>query len=275
MILMRQLISQFQKVSNYFMKIRIKIFPWDGINIYDSGNWSIKKGDSVVVNIDSGLECGYVEAINIQSEEEVPKIIRKATSVDIETVARNKEKTKEVVDVCKALAKEKELPMKIVDAHFSFDGGKIIFSFIAEKRVDFRDLVKILSKKFQRSIRLQQIGSRDEARKKGGFGVCGRELCCIKFSGNLKSVTTDDARVQQMGQRGSERLSGLCGRLKCCLGFESSWYREVLGRMPDIGAEIIIGGKKGKVKERYIPQEELTVEFGDGSRKKAHLSELE
>jgi len=257
------------------MKIKVKIFPWEGPMVCDSGNWGLEVGDSVVLNLESSAEAGRVEEVNVKDDSsEIPKITRKATSVDIETISRNKEKAKEAINVCKNLVKERALPMKIVDVHFSFDGGKIIFSFIAEKRVDFRDLVKILSKNFQRSIRLQQVGSRDEARGKGGFGACGRELCCIKFSGSLKSVTTDDARVQQMGQRGSERLSGLCGRLKCCLGFESDVYRKALAKMPDLGTEVMLDGKKGIVKERHILEEEITAIFEDKSEKRFSLNRI-
>ena len=210
------------------MKISVKIFPLDNPRIYDSGNWNVKIGDIVIVGTDFGLESAEVKKTDVNTKEECPKITRKATSVDIETIEKNEQKNKEAIDVCKNLVRECGLFMKIVGAHFSFDGGKIVFLFTAEKRVDFRNLVRILSKRFQKSIRLQQVGSRDEARERGGFGVCGRELCCIKFSGNLKSITTEDARIQKMGQRGSDRISGLCGRLKCCLGFEVEQYREDL-----------------------------------------------
>lgn len=257
------------------MKIKIKIFPWDPPLVCDSGNWGLEKGDHVVLNLEAGTEAGRVVEIDVKDDSpEIPKIVRKATSVDVETLERNKEKGFEAINACKKLVKEKGLPMKIVDAHYSFDGGKITFSFIAEKRVDFRDLVKMLSKSFQRSIRLQQIGSRDEARGKGGFGACGRELCCIKFSGSLKSVTTDDARVQQMGQRGSERLSGLCGRLKCCLGFESELYREILAKMPELGSPVSADGKRGVVRERHILESEVTVVFEDKSEKRIPISKI-
>lgn len=208
------------------MKISVKIFPLDNPRIYDSGNWGVEVGDTVIVSTDFGLESAEVGRINIGGEEEGLKIVRKATSIDLEIIEKNKQKSKEVIEICKDLVRECKLFMKIVGVHLSFDGGKIVFLFTAEKRVDFRDLVRILSKRFQKSIRLQQVGSRDEAKGKGGFGVCGRELCCVKFLENLKSVTTEDARAQQMGQRGSDRISGLCGRLKCCLGFEVEQYRE-------------------------------------------------
>ncbi len=208
------------------MKISVKIFPLDNPRIYDSGNWSVEVGDIVIISTDFGLESAEVKEINVSTKEECLKIIRKATLIDLETIEKNKRKNKEAISLCKNLIKECKLSMKIVGVHFSFDGGKIVFLFIAEKRVDFRDLVRTLSKRFQKSIRLQQVGSRDEARGKGGFGVCGRELCCANFLGSLKSVTTEDAKIQQIGQRGSDRISGLCGRLKCCLGFEAEQYRE-------------------------------------------------
>lgn len=256
------------------MKIEAKIFPWNNTHIYDSGNWSLKPGEYVIVNTESGVEEAVVERVNLETEKEVPRIIRKATAIDIETIKRNNEKVEEAVKICRRLAKEKGLEMKTVNAHFSFDGGKVVFAFIAEKRVDFRELLKELSRKFQRSIRLQQIGSRDEARKKGGFGPCGRELCCIKFSGNLKSVTTEDARIQQMDQRGSDRISGLCGRLKCCLGFETEQYRENLKYMPEIGKEVEIEGKSAVITERDILSKKITVEFKDKSKKKVLVEEL-
>jgi cell fate regulator YaaT (PSP1 superfamily) len=256
------------------MKISAKIFPWDDPLVFDSGSWNLVAGDVIIVNVDSGIESGIVEKINIESKEEVPNIARKATSIDLEIIEKNKKKSEDAVKICRNSVNERKLAMKIVNARFSFDGGRITFLFIAEKRVDFRDLVKSLSKKFQRSIRLQQIGSRDEARGKGGFGVCGRELCCIKFSGNLKSVTTEDAKVQQMGQRGSERLSGLCGRLKCCLGFESEQYRENLLKMPKFGNKFIIEGKEGRVVELDVLANKVIIEFENKSKKKIHISEL-
>ena len=256
------------------MKISAKILPWDNPLVFDSGSWDLAVGDIIIVNVDSGIESGVVEKINIESKEEVSNIARKATIIDLETIEKNRKKGEDAVKICRNLVNERKLAMKIVNARFSFDGGRITFSFIAEKRVDFRDLVKNLSKKFQRSIRLQQIGSRDEARGKGGFGICGRELCCIKFSGNLKSVTTEDAKAQQMGQRGSERLSGLCGRLKCCLGFESEQYRKNLLKMPKLGEKFIIEGKEGRIVELDVLENKVIVEFKDKNKKKVHISEL-
>ena len=261
------------------MIVNLKIFPWGEFVRYDSGNWGLKVGDMVVVNVDSGTEIGMVEKIDVEMEtktkEEIPKIIRKATIVDLEVVEKNNKKCAEVIKTCRDLVKKNKLAMKIVDVHLSFDGGKITFSFIAESRVDFRKLVKDLSRDFQRSVRLHQIGSRDEARKEGGFGVCGCQLCCVKFLKDLPSVTTDDARAQRMEHRGSERISGLCGRLKCCLGFETEHYKELLKNMPNIGKVVKVNGKKCVVTDMDILSQKVTVKFEDENKKKISIKEIE
>jgi cell fate regulator YaaT (PSP1 superfamily) len=137
--------------------------------------------------------------------------------------------------------------MKVVDAHFSFDGGRLIFPFIADGRVDFRQLVKDLTHHFQKSIRLQQIGIRDEAKITGDFGSCGRQLCCKTHLKSLVSITSELAEVQQIAHRGSERLSGQCGRLRCCLAYEGKNYEELASNLPAIGSTIKTPQGKGEV----------------------------
>lgn len=257
------------------MIISAKIFSWDDACTFDTNGWEVAVGDTIIVNFDSGIDNAVVTKINADAKDkEISRIVRKANSSDVEISLRNSEKEVEAVSLCRQLVKKRNLSMKIVDAHFSFDGGKVTFSFIAEKRVDFRELVKDLSKQFQRSIRLQQIGSRDEAKGKGGFGACGRGLCCMKFSGALQSVTIEDARLQQMGQRGSDRLSGLCDRLRCCLAFESQQYKKNLEDFPRERQEIKWEGKKGIVVDRNIMLRQVTVEFEDKSKKRLSLEEV-
>lgn len=258
------------------MNINAKIFSWDDACVFDTNGWDVEVGDTVILNFDSGIDNAEVLKINVKPHEdkEVTRIIRKANTSDLEICERNREKEAEAVKLCRDMVKKRNLSMKIVDAHFSFDGGKVTFSFIAEKRVDFRELVKDLSKQFQRSIRLQQIGSRDEAKGKGGFGACGRRLCCMNFSGALQSVTIEDARLQQMGQRGSDRLSGLCDRLRCCLAFESDQYREQLEALPLDRQEVKWENKKGIVVDKNIMLRQVTVEFADRSKKKLSLDDI-
>jgi cell fate regulator YaaT (PSP1 superfamily) len=258
------------------MNINAKIFSWDDGCILNANGWEVELGDTVIINFDSGIDSATVTKLNVASLDgkEIPHMIRKANASDMEICKRNREKESEAVKICRSMVKRRGLPMKIVDAHFSFDGGKVTFSFIAEKRVDFRELVKDLSKQFQRSIRLQQIGSRDEAKGKGGFGACGRRLCCMNFSGALQSVTIEDARIQQMGQRGSDRLSGLCDRLRCCLSFESAQYRKELEDFPADHQEVKWENKTGVVVDKNIMLRQVTVEFEDKSKKKLSLGEI-
>ncbi|MFA7169396.1 MAG: regulatory iron-sulfur-containing complex subunit RicT [Candidatus Paceibacterota bacterium] len=257
------------------MIISAKIFSWDDACVFDTIEWDVVVGDTVIVNFDSGIDNAIVSKINTTTKDkEIARIIRKANVSDLEICKRNKEKEAEAINLCRQMVKKRSLSMKIVDTHFSFDGSKVTFSFIAEKRVDFRELVKDLSKQFQRSIRLQQIGSRDEAKGKGGFGACGRGLCCMKFSGSLQSVTIEDARLQQMGQRGSDRLSGLCDRLRCCLAFESQQYKKNLEDFPRERQEVQWGNKKGTVIDRNIMLRQVIIEFGDKSKKKLLLEDI-
>lgn len=258
------------------MNISAKIFSWDDASLFNTNGWEVTVGDMVIINFDSGIDNALVQKINVkpQDEKEIAHVIRRANASDLEICERNKEKEAEAVKLCRGMVKRRNLSMKIVDAHFSFDGGKVTFSFIAEKRVDFRELVKDLSKQFQRSIRLQQIGSRDEAKGKGGFGACGRRLCCMNFSGALQSVTIEDARTQQMGQRGSDRLSGLCDRLRCCLSFESEQYRKELQDFPRDRQAVKWGTKRGIITDKNIMLRQVTVEFEDRSKKKLSLDDI-
>lgn len=257
------------------MYISAKIFNWDEPCVFDTNGWDIKPGDAVIVNYDAGIDNATVLKANAApAGKEVMRIVRKANASDLESCERNREKELEAVKICRQMVKNRNLSMKVVDTHFSFDGSKVTFSFIAEKRVDFRELVKDLSRQFQRSIRLQQIGSRDEAKGKDGFGACGRSLCCTKFSGALQSVTIEDARLQQMGQRGSDRLSGLCDRLRCCLAFEAEQYKQNLKQFPPERSEVRWGDRKGTVIDRNIMMRQVTVEFEDKSKKKLSLDDI-
>lgn len=204
------------------------------------------KGDRVVIKEDVCHEVGTVEGLAkeedaVQTESE---IIRRATERDIETFAKNEEKKGEMISVCKNEIKRLNLAMKLIDVRISLDGSNVVVLFTADERIDFRELVKNLSQIFHRSVRMHQIGSRDEARRLGGCGVCGRGLCCLRFSGNLPSISIEMARVQQIAHRGSERISGACGRLMCCLSYEACQYKEMLKGMPEL--HTVVNTKKGK-----------------------------
>jgi len=166
--------------------------------------------------------------------------------------------------LCRQEAKEKELSMKLTDARISLDEKRVIFVFTAEGRVDFRKLVRDLSVKIQKNIRMQQIGSRDEARKLGGYGICGKKLCCVEFAKNIPSITTDMARIQKISYRGAEKLSGLCGRLKCCLSYEAEQYKEMLQGMPEMYSIVKTKEVKGTVVELNAIKQEIRIKTEDG-----------
>jgi cell fate regulator YaaT (PSP1 superfamily) len=220
-----------------------------------------------MIETENGVESAIVETLSQKDKSEFPeaKIVRKANLNDLKILKEHRKKEREAVEMCKEEIRKADLPMKVVGANFSFDGGNIMFAFIADGRVDFRELVKILSKKLQRSIRLHQIGARDESRQCGGYGICGRELCCVKFRGNLPSITSEMAKIQQIAHRGSERISGICGRLMCCLAFETNQYRELMKNFPGAGERIKIKDGEGTVKEVNVLSGEIKVELADKS----------
>lgn len=252
-------------IRTVFLKIR----RWESAQPIESAQ-SFQKGDLLVVETNDGLESAIVEDIRENGEGKLPglqreapavKIVRKANLRDINTIKEHRKKEKEALELCRKEVKKNEMPMKIVEAAYSFDGGNIAFAFVADGRIDFRELVKTLSKIFQRSIRLHQIGARDEARESGGYGICGRNLCCARFKDNLPSINSEMAKAQQIVRRGSERISGLCGRLMCCLAYEADQYREILEGMPKIGEEIKTKEGKGIVKEVNALSGEIKVEL--------------
>lgn len=236
-----------------------------------SSKIELEKGERVIVEHETGNIMGTVKKEaseddrNKTHEGEEFNVMRKATSKDIETYDKNAKKKEEILEMCRKESKRMELEMKFVDAYITLGKGTVIVSFIADGRVDFRQLVKNLSRILHRSVRMHQIGSRDEARKTGGCGVCGKELCCVKFLGEIPSISTEMAKVQQVAQRGSDRISGICGRLKCCLSYESEQYRDMLKGMPEVGSFMDTEKGKGKVIEVNALTKEIKIRSEDGS----------
>ncbi len=203
----------------------------------------LKKNDQVIVETVLGIDLGKVlysgelsDRVNLK--DEIKSIMRKATAQDELKIIEINKNRDEVFKFCHELVRKHKLPMKLVDVHQSFDDARITFAFIADGRVDFRDLLKDLIRKYKKSIRLQQLGVRDEARIDGDMGTCGRTLCCSSHLKDLGNVTTDMAKDQQIAHRGSDRLSGSCGRLKCCLRYEEPVYEELAKDLPAIGSKI-------------------------------------
>lgn len=254
------------------MKYSISLFEWDEQRELAS-DLVFKKGDTIVVDLGFGKHlgkvCGTAEdkckkgSCNNCSSEAISegKILRKATSLENDKAALDNKKRHEFMRKCRTLIKKYDLPMKLVGIDVSIDGGGIIFGFTAEERIDFRNLVRELAGIFQKSVRLQQLGSRDEAKMKGGIGPCGRPLCCLSDITAMQSITTEMARLQQISHRGNERLSGCCNRLMCCLAFEQSTYEKMRAKLPNIGDKVKTSSGSGVVDNIKILSQEIGIRF--------------
>jgi cell fate regulator YaaT (PSP1 superfamily) len=200
------------------------------IYFFNPGQFELRPGDQVVVETTRGIEFGTVVIGDRQvtPEETVAplrEVIRKATLEDCAKREENKRRGKEAFAVCEKKIAEHRLPMKLIDAEFTFDAGKVLFYFTAEGRVDFRELVKDLAAVFRTRIELRQIGVRDEAKLLGGLGPCGRELCCSTWLGDFVPVSIRMAKGQNLSLNPT-KISGICGRLMCCLKYEDATYKE-------------------------------------------------
>jgi cell fate regulator YaaT (PSP1 superfamily) len=238
------------------MKIAlIQFAPWDkfyAAKMEDDKN--IKVGNYLVVKVDGGSDLGKVleigECKNYSIDGQVPEeveIERSANDEDLQAYSANLKHKDEVMAYCHEMVKKNELEMKLIDVHFSLDGQKITCAFIADGRVDFRNLVKDLNRHYQKSVRLYQLGVRDEAKLTGDTGACGLSQCCRSHLKKLGNVTSEFAEQQQVAHRGSERLSGMCGRLKCCLAYEKDLYEELADGLPPVGTRVSTKHGKGEV----------------------------
>lgn len=203
-----------------------------------------EKGDMVAVEGVSGFDVGMVnltgEVVRLQlkkkgineSDAEMRRIMRRAVDSDLDIMAQNKAREPEAIIRSRAIAKQLNLEMKVSEVEFQADGRKATFYYIADDRVDFRELIKIYAKEFKVKVEMRQIGARQEAGKVGGIGSCGRELCCATWLTDFKSVNTTAARYQNLSIN-QTKLSGQCGRLKCCLNYELDTYLDSLQHFPE------------------------------------------
>src|SRR5687767_3833153 len=204
----------------------------------------LEKGDMLAVEGVSGFDVGEVsltgEIVRLQMKKrgvkednpEMKKILRPASDRDIDIMKQNKAREPEAVIRSRAIAKQLNLDMKISQVEMQADGRKATFFYIADGRVDFRELIKVYAKEFKVKVEMRQIGARQEAGKVGGIGSCGRELCCSTWLTDFKSVNTNAARYQNLSIN-QTKLSGQCGRLKCCLNYELDTYLDALQYFPD------------------------------------------
>ncbi len=217
----------------------------------------------------------YYDNSNIEfSERPVGKVMRYATAEDVSEEKHLRKITQDEIQCCRQFAEEMELPMKIVDAEHIFGGERIIFYFMSESRVDFRDLVKKLAQEYQTRIEMRQIGARDEAKLLGDVESCGQQCCCIRFLKTLKPVNMRMAKMQK-ATLDPAKISGYCGRLKCCLRYEDEAYLELKKRLPAKNAKVKIEQGQGRVTDSQILTQLVGVELENGERIVVPVDELQ
>ncbi len=215
----------------------------------------------------------YVNSEMSFNAEPVGKVVRFATPDDISEEQHLQKITEEEIACCERLAKDLNLRMKIIDAEHIFGGERIVFYFMAEGRVDFRELVRKLAQEYQTRIEMRQIGSRDEAKLLGDVESCGRECCCIQFLQLLKPVNMRMAKMQKATLDPS-KISGFCGRLKCCLRYEDESYTHLKQSLPRKGTLVQTKQGEGKVFDTQILTQLVVVEYENGEKAAFPLEEL-
>ena len=249
----------------------------NGIKVYhfDPAGLELSRGDRVVVQTSSGPEIGQVvEPPRTVDDSELPaplkKVVRLATSKDLESQAASEDLRRQAMDSCRELIDQHGLDMKLVDADIGFGGEKITFSFFSEERVDFRTLVADLAKTLKMRIELRQVGAREEARMVGGLGPCGRGLCCTLFPGDDDPVYIRMAKEQNLPLN-PMKISGLCGRLMCCLKYEQEQYVRFRKEAPAKGTVVCTLSGQGVVAGYNCTKEAVTVRLEEGGMTEVRL----
>jgi cell fate regulator YaaT (PSP1 superfamily) len=239
-----------------------------------TGETRLHAGEPVIVEADRGIDYGTVHLggpmvrLRLRSRGqdengEYPAIVRRATPDDTTHWEANRERDTETFLVGRRTIDRMNLTMKLVDVEWQLDGRKVTFYFTAEQRVDFRELVRRLARRFRTRVELRQIGARDEAARIGGIGSCGRELCCSTWLQEFRPVSTQAAKSQNLPLN-PVRLSGQCGRLKCCLNYELEQYLQALARFPSVDTPITIASGMGVIRKVDIFRERLWVQLEGG-----------
>jgi cell fate regulator YaaT (PSP1 superfamily) len=243
-----------------------------------NGHNDLEVGEYVIVETVRGQEAGTVAfAVREVDEEEIPGhlkgILRRATALDLTQMERFQQKEADALCRCREQVAEHKLLMKVIRAEYNFSGSYLTFYFTAEKRVDFRALVKELARIFQSRIELRQVGVRDEVRLLGGYGLCGRPHCCSTWMTEFRPISIRMAKQQNLPLSPME-ISGVCGRLLCCLAYENDAYAEVKKRMPRRGSRVQTPQGLGQVIGLNVLQESVDVRLEGDVKATFELSEL-
>ena len=231
------------------------------IEYFDANGLTLKRNVTVVVDAGWGLRFGKVEVPNFVTKTtraDFDKVVRISSKKDYYDNIQNLKDAKTALKKCRELVKKYNLDMKIVGAEYTLDRNELVFKFIADGRVDFRDLAKDLANRYKTRIELYQLGVRDKAKEVGGCGPCGIKLCCQRFSSNFTSVSINMAKNQNLSLNPT-KINGVCGRLLCCLRYEDDSYKECRKCLPKIGKIVEIKEGKGKVVSLDVINKKYTV----------------
>ncbi|MCX5813068.1 MAG: regulatory iron-sulfur-containing complex subunit RicT [Proteobacteria bacterium] len=234
----------------------------------------VKVGDYLIGEIDKGVCLGMVVSEPQEATKEgLKKATRKATESEISEHFSLKEKESYAFDFCKKKILEMNLPMKLLYAEYLFGGTKLLYFFVSESRVDFRELVKELAKEFKIRIELRQVGVRDEAKIVGGLGNCGNVCCCRRFLNAFSIVSIKMVKEQSLALNPA-KISGICGRLMCCLAYEFDMYMTCKKDFPKVGKKVTLQLGEGKVVKHNTLCSTITVELNDGKEVTVPLSDI-
>src|SRR6266581_6644384 len=247
----------------------IRFRPAGRIYYFDPQRQSYTTGQFVIVETVRGVEAGRVviaskKIAESELSDPLKPILRLASEDELRQMLSFKGKEKEALVECAKHVTQHQLPMKLVEAEYNFDGSRLTFYFTAEERVDFRALVRDLAATFRTRIELRQIGARDQAKLQGGVGPCGKTLCCSSWITEFGIVSIKMAKEQGLPLNPT-KISGVCGRLMCCLSYENDNYIQAKQQMPHIGAMLDTSSGSGKVVAINVPQNSVEVMLESGA----------
>jgi cell fate regulator YaaT (PSP1 superfamily) len=235
--------------------------------IFLDNNIELAEEENVIVETEKGLQFGKITSVGESTtDDNHALVIRIASKEDEKQHQKNIKEAEKALVKAEEIAGELGLEMKFIDASFTFDKKQLIFQFLADNRVDFRELAKSLAAIYKTRIELRQVGARDKAKEVSGIGPCGRKLCCSQFLTDLDSVGIAQVKNQNLALNPT-KINGACGRLLCCLKFEDDVYTEYRKNLPEVGDKLNINGKDATVISLDIPRQKYTVMYDEDNTK--------
>ena len=243
---------------------------------FKNNNLDLEQDEKVVVYTEKGEQLAKVVNLDIENTKKIDvksmkKILRKATDKDYDNYLKNLKDAQAALEYARKKAEQNKLDMRFIDADFTLDRMQLMFNFVADERVDFRNLVKEIASKFKTRIELHQMGVRDKAHNVGGIGLCGRELCCSSFLNGIDGISINMAKNQDLALNPT-KINGLCGRLLCCLQYEDDVYSCHRKVLPRVGEKVKTPAGEGKVTKLSVLAKKYTVDI-NGTEKEFDLDE--